>query len=231
MSAVRENGCMNSGRKSGVLLLSGVVWLLAGGIQAAQDEWQLVKETRAGYLYHRESKDSSIPWTMITARFAASPERVHAIVTDYDHFSEFIPNVSESRIVQDTGNEQWVYHHLHFSAPVADRSYVIVSTDRGSRPQDGHYRVEWVLSDRIFPGVDLSAGVQPLAFAGFWELQPGGDAGSTEARYAVHSDPGGLVPGWLVSIMTDRYAGQVVQAIRERLAGDNGLKNKVRALK
>jgi hypothetical protein len=73
---------MNSGRKFGVLLLCGVVWLLAGGIQAAQDEWQLVKETRAGYLYHRESRDSSIPWIMITARFAASPERVHAIVTD-----------------------------------------------------------------------------------------------------------------------------------------------------
>ena len=220
MSVERVNGCMNSAGKSGVLLLCGVVWLLAGDIQAGQGEWQLVKETRAGDLYHREMRDSSIPWTMITATFTASPERVHAIVTDYDHFSEFIPNVAESRVVQDTGNEQWVYHHLHFPAPVADRSYVIVSTDRGSRPQDGHYRVEWVLSDEIFPGVDLSAGVRPLAFAGFWELQPGRDAGSTEARYAVHSDPGGLVPGWLVSIMTDRYAVQVVQAIRERLAGE-----------
>ena len=220
MSAVRVNGCMNSGRKSAVLLLCGVAWLLAGGIQAAQDEWQLVKETRAGYLYHRESEHSSIPWTMITARFSASPERVHAIVTDYDHFSEFIPNVSESRIVQDKGSEQWVYHHLHFPGPIADRSYVIVSTDRGSRPDEGYYRVEWVLWDDAFPDIDLSAGVRPLAFTGFWEIQPGRDAGSTEARYAVHSDPGGLVPGWLVSTMTDRYAGQVVQAIRERLAGE-----------
>jgi hypothetical protein len=80
--------------------------------------------------------------------------------------------------------------------------------------------VEWVLSDEIFPGVDLSAGVRPQAFAGFWEIQPGRDADSTEARYAVHSDPGGLVPGWLVSTMTDRYAIQVVQAIRARLASE-----------
>jgi hypothetical protein len=211
---------MNSARKSVVLLLFGTVLSLASGIQGGQDEWQLVKKTRAGHLYHRESSDSSIPWTMIAARFSASPERVHAMVTDYNHFSEFIPNVAESRVVQDAGSEQWVYHHLNFPVPVADRSYIIVSTDRDSRPGDGHYRVEWVLSDEIFPGVDLSAGVRPQAFAGFWEIQPGRDADSTEARYAVHSDPGGLVPGWLVSTMTDRYAIQVVQAIRARLASE-----------
>ena len=211
---------MNSAGKFVIALCCGAVLLLAGTTRAGQDDWQLVRETPAGRLYHKASGDSSPPWTMIAARFAASPARVHAIVTDYDHFSVFIPNVAESRIVRDTGSEQWVYHRLHFPGPIADRRYVFVSTDRDSRPEQGYYRVEWVLSDAVFPDVDLSPGIRPLAFAGFWEIQTGSDAGSTQARYAVHSDPGGMVPRWLVSSMTDRYAGRVVQAIRERLASE-----------
>jgi len=219
MSTVRVNGFMISAGKSGSLLLCGIVLLLTGNIQAVEDEWQLVRQTRTGDIYHRKAGDSSIPWTMIAAGFAASPAHLHAIVTDYNHFSEFIPNVYESRVLRETGDVQWVYHHLQFHGPVADRRYVIVSTDRNSRPEEDYYRVEWVLSDEIFPGIDLSAGVRPLAFAGFWEIQPGRAAGSTEARYAVRSDPGGLVPGWLVATMTDRYVVRVVQAIRQRLAG------------
>jgi len=220
MSAARRNGCMNFAGKIIILLCCGAVLLLSGGAQAGEDEWQLGKETPAGSLYHKASGDSSPPWTMIAARFAASPAHVHAVVTDYDHFSAFIPNVYESRVVRDSGSEQWVYHHLRFPGPVADRRYIFVSTDRDSRPADGYYRVEWVLSDEIFPGIDLSPGIRPLAFAGFWEIQAGRDAGWTEARYAVYSDPGGMIPGWLVSAMTDRYAGQVVEAVRARLASE-----------
>jgi hypothetical protein len=168
MSSVRENGCMNSARESAVLLLSGVVLLLTAGIQADEGEWQLVRKTRTGDLYHRETGDSSVPWTMIAARFAAAPARIHAIVMDYNHFSEFIPNVSESRIIRDTGSEQWVYQHLSFPGPVADRRYVFVSTDRDSRPEDGYYRVEWVLSDKSFPALICP---QP---SGRWPLQDSG---------------------------------------------------------
>ena len=199
------------------LCCAGVL-LLAGGLQAGQDEWLPVRETPSGYLYHRASGDSSPPWTMITASFAAAPERIYAMVTDYDHFPVFVPYVAESRVVRESGDAQWVYHRLHFPGPIADRRYVFVS--RNSRPAADYYRVEWELSDEVFPDVDLSRGVRPQSFSGFWEIQAGRDAGSTQARYAVHSDPGGMVPGWLVSSMTDRYAGQVVQAIRQRLAGE-----------
>ena len=44
-----------------------------------------------------------------------------------------------------------------------------------------------------------------------------GNTRSTEAHYAVHSDPGGIVPGWLVTGMTERYIQQVVEAVRHRL--------------
>ena len=189
--------------------------------EAGHAPWQAVADTPQGQLYHREIAGSSLPEAMIVARFAAPPARVHALVTDYGHFAEFIPNVAESRVLLHTGARQWVFHHLHFAGPVADRAYVIESTDATSRPQENYYRIEWRLSDRDFPGIDVNAGIRPRAFSGFWDLRPIENGLATEARYAVHSDPGGLIPDWLVVKMTDRYIQQVITAVARRLGQMN----------
>jgi hypothetical protein len=180
--------------------------------------WTAQAATGAGRIYHREVQDSLVPLVMIATSFNSDPAAVHAIVTDYDRFAGFIPHVLESRVLRREGSHQWVFHHLHFPGPVADRVYVFRSTDSGSAAEPG-YRVEWQLSDRRFPGVDTSVGIRPQRFSGFWELRPAAQGTATEARYAVHSDPGGYIPAWLVVRMTDRYVQQVVEAVRERLRG------------
>jgi hypothetical protein len=127
-------------------------------IETAHAPWQAVADTPQGQIYHRDVAGSSLPETMIVTRLDAPPARVHALVTDYGHFAEFIPNVAESRVLLQAGGRQWVFHHLHFAGPVADRAYVIESTDAASRPQENYYRVEWELSDRDFPGSEGQTG-------------------------------------------------------------------------
>lgn len=203
----------------------------SGGLQAAiiastatetgDAPWQAVGNSLQGKIYHRAVTGSSLPEAMIVARFAAPPARVHATVTDYGHFAEFIPNVAESRVLLQTGGRQWVFHHLHFTGPVADRAYIIESTDAASRPQENYYRVDWTLSSRDFHGIEGTKGIRPRAFSGFWELRPLQGGLDTEARYAVRSDPGGLIPDWLVVKMTDRYIQQVITAVAQRLGQTN----------
>jgi hypothetical protein len=196
--------------------------LSAAALMAAEPDdcrrWQPVGESGAGSLYHRCREGGGLPEVMIRTRFNAPPVRVHALVTDYDRFAGFIPYVRLSRVLQRPADGSLlVFHHLDFPPPVADRVYVIRSRDTASRPADGYYRVEWELVDRIFPVLQDAAGIQPVAFSGFWELT-GADGGSTtDARYSVYSDPGGLVPDWLVVRMTAWYVEQVVTAIRRRL--------------
>lgn len=220
MSSMTPNGFLNAGKIAGKIMLLGSMLLPVVAGQTGMAEWGLVKSTRSGQIYHRGAGNLSFPWVMIVTTFDATPARVHAIVTDYNHFAEFVPNVAESRVVWNEGGEQWVYHHLHFPGPVADRVYLIKSSDKASRPVENYYHVTWNLAARTFPDLDLSAGIKPHVFTGYWEIRPGEHANSTEARYAVYSDPGGFIPGWLVGKMTDRYVQQVVEAIRERLARD-----------
>jgi hypothetical protein len=194
--------------------------LLQGGLVLDEDGWQQGETTAAGQIYHREVTGSPIPWVMIVASFKSTPERVHQLVTDYDHFPEFIPNVRQSRVLEREGNERWVYHHLVFPAPISDRAYVIKSTDSAGYPAQPYYRVDWQLDKRSFPGIDLTAGIRPEVFTGFWELRADAGSNTTVAYYAVHSEPGGFIPGWLVTTMTERYVQQVVDAVRSRL-GDS----------
>lgn len=203
-----------------LVVLSGL-WPVAEVTAADCRQWQPVRKSEAGGLFHRCRPGSGLPEVMIETRFMATPRRVYDVVTDYDRFVEFIPHVRTSRVLErQADGTRWVYHQLDLPAPVADRVYVIRSRDRVSHNPGGYYRVDWELAGRTFPVLQDAAGVQPVAFSGFWELVPADDGRSTDARYSLYSDPGGLVPDWLVARMTGRYMEQVVAAIRQRLAGD-----------
>ena len=188
--------------------------LTAAPLPADPAGWQPVGDTDSGRLYHRALEDSPVPAIMIATWFAAAPAQVQRLVTDYDRFAEFVPYVRESRVLARAARQQWVLHRLRFPGPLAERAYVFISSEGA---QGSAYRVEWRLSGRRFAGVDLDGAVQPRQFSGFWELRPEAGASGTLARYAVHSDPGGLLPAWLVTRLTERYLQQVVEALRARL--------------
>jgi len=179
--------------------------------------WQPVLKTPEGQVFHRCRRGSAIDDVMIMSLFRTSPERLYALVTDYEAFENFIPDVIESRVLEKSGTVQWVYHHLRFPGPVADRVYVMKSTGEVTGTPPDTWRVEWALSDRVFPQVDMTAGIRPNSLSGFWVIEAADEAGMTRAQYAVYGDPGGLVPAWLVMRMTDRYVQQVVAAVRRQL--------------
>ena len=200
--------------------LLAALWLCTGvGAIAAADcqPWRQIRDTAEGMVYHRCRPGSPVDEVMIETHFSATPERLYALVNNYAAFADFIPSVAESRVLEVAGAVQWVFHHLHFPGPVADRVYVIQSRGDISGTPPAAWRVEWALSERDFPQVDLPAGIRPDSLSGFWEIESADDAGMTKARYAVHTDPGGQLPAWLVMRMTDRYVQRVVAAIRGRL--------------
>jgi hypothetical protein len=217
MITLKSEGFTESIRISGMAILLCCT-LTAETVQAGDSQWVLRQATPSGQIFHRDSGEFPIAWVMIVTDFDAPPARVHTVVTDYNHFAEFIPFVAESRIILEEGDQQWVYHHLEFPGLIADRAYLFNSTSRASLPEENFFRVEWDLTDRVFAAADLSVGIRPKAFSGYWELSPGTQPGSTRAHYTVVSDPGGLIPNWLVVKNTDRYVRMAVEAVRERLA-------------
>lgn len=197
------------------LLLPAYFWF-ATAAGAAPDcrDWQALRDTSEGRLYHRCRPDSALDEIMIETHLPAAPERLYALVNDYGAFAGFIPDVAESRVLAREGAVQWLYHRLRLPPPLADRAYILEST-AGTEP--AAWRVAWQLSGREFPGVIPDGTVRPDRLSGFWEIAADGDPQRSKARYAVHVEPGGHLPGWLVRRMTERYVQRVVAAIRARL--------------
>ncbi|KFI22127.1 SRPBCC family protein [Nitrosococcus oceani] len=168
-------------------------------------------------LYRHEIDGSAIPALRAETLFQATPQQIYEIISDYDHFTAFVPQVEKSRILKQAGNTLWVYQRLSFPPPFAARQYVLQSSDQLSRPEKLYFRVNWTLDQEQSRELLGTKDSIPTAFAGFWELRPGQKDHTTATTYAVYLDPGGKLPAWLVDRGTRRLLPALITAIRKKL--------------
>ncbi|OGI49783.1 MAG: hypothetical protein A3E57_02340 [Candidatus Muproteobacteria bacterium RIFCSPHIGHO2_12_FULL_60_33] len=178
--------------------------------------WQPVSERDDLQLYNRAVPGAAVPAALAHVRIEVPPARLFAVITDYDHFAEFVPYVAYSRVLHREDGLRRVSQHLRFPGPVADRYYVIESRDSVTPSPRERWRVEWRLApDTNRPAPD-EAGINPAAFTGYWELTPVAGGAATDAIYSLHFDPGGALPAWLVRLAMNRYLPKVIDAVRAR---------------
>lgn len=179
-----------------------------------RDGWHFVSERHGTRVFNRSWAGSPIPEVLARVVIHVPPKRLYAVITDYDHFTEFLPYVTSSRILRREGEIRFVHQRLHLPAPLADRYYTIASTQ--VRLPENIFRVEWHIvpdSGVTTPGEE---GLIPSAFSGFWELTPNEDGTVTHAVYSIRFDPGGAVPSWLATLAMNRYVPKVVEAVRAK---------------
>jgi len=165
---------------------------------------------------HRTLPGSTVPELRVRTVIAAPTRRVHAVIADYNAFADFMPYVTRSRIVGAADGIFRVYQRLRLPWPLTERRYVIRAIHRHDGPRPGVYRVSWRLDARATARLAEQPGIPPRTFSGSWELRPTRDGRSTVAVYTVHMDPGGEVPKWLVSFVTDHFVPQIIAAVRGR---------------
>jgi ribosome-associated toxin RatA of RatAB toxin-antitoxin module len=183
--------------------------------------WQAVSERNGLRLYNRAVPGAAVPAALARVRIEVPPARLFAVITDYDRFAEFVPYVVHSRVVRRDAGRRLVSQHLRFPGPVADRHYVIESRDTVTPLPPERWRVEWRLApEKDFPALE-EKGITPAAFTGYWELTPAAGGAATDAIYALHFDPGGALPAWLVTFAMNRYLPRVIDAVRARAASLN----------
>jgi uncharacterized protein YndB with AHSA1/START domain len=195
-----------------------VAWLLCHlGVSVGSEAWHLASDSEGVRIYHPAASDPAVHGIRAEIVFDAAPEQVHRVITDYDHFAEFVPDVTQSSVIRCAGNVRWVHQRLEFPPPVAPREYVLQITDR-LQPAPGVYaRIDWTLDPSPEYGVQRTGAVAPRRFTGFWVLRPVEGGNATAAKYRVQFDAGGVLPQWLVTPMTDRYALSVIEAVGDRI--------------
>lgn len=162
---------------------------------AANGPGWVAKESDDGLaVYTRPLPGSRVREVKAVKVIAAPVARVWAAVTDYAHYSDFMPYTTESRIIA-RGAAGILFYGVVDAPLVSKRDYLIRVR---LHPDDhGTWWNEWRPEQAA--SVPPRDGLVRVAVnTGGWILTPV-DAAHTRATYYLLTDPGGSIPGWIAN--------------------------------
>jgi hypothetical protein len=144
----------------------------------------------------------------------APPERVFAVVTDFEHGAEFMPHLVFSRVLSRTATE--VVSWASASFPLVSRRDWIVRFHLEDLP-GGALRASW--SPETSPWLPPPGGAVRLRVnSGSWLIEPIDGGRRSRATYQVLADPGGWIPAFLARPAEEAALPDLFEAVRKRAA-------------
>ena len=145
-------------------------------------------------------------------KFDAPPERVLAVMLDYEHSTEWQKNLGESRVLDRSLNALDVYQRLKLPV-IADRDYTLHVT---WGEDDQGIWVRFALANERGPALQKGVVRVPL-HEGSWRLARSIDGRDTVAHYEVRMDLGGSVPSGMARHRAAANVPDFFEALRHRL--------------
>jgi hypothetical protein len=123
---------------------------------------------------------------------AAPPSRVQAVLLDYANHRRFVKDLAETRILRREDKALWVYQRLDLPV-IADRDFTLRVTWGG---EEGVLWTRFSCDNEQGPPPQKGV-VRVSVHDGRWQLAPTAGGQATHARYQVHLDLAGSLPGWM----------------------------------
>jgi hypothetical protein len=144
--------------------------------------------------------------------FAAPPEKVIRVLTDYQNHPRWNKHLKESRILQ-RGND-WLVVYERLGLPMLDDRDYTLKVRWGQR--DGRDWLEFRTDNAAGPAPRGGA-VRVSTHEGYWELEPINGGAGTHARYFFHLDLAGSLPGWMAKGHASKDVPHLFDQIRDQL--------------
>jgi hypothetical protein len=188
-----------------------------GPALSADTGWQQVDEKDGVTLYSRARLGSAVKEFKGTGMIDASPATVEKVLADVASYPSFMPYVTESRAVSQSGDDVITYQRLNVPF-VANRDYT-VRVEHGTIKGAGGetiYRDEWLTDNEAGPAARRGV-VRVKVNEGSWLLEPAGPGGSsTQATYQIYTDSGGALPAFLANRASQLIIPRLFDAIRKQ---------------
>lgn len=138
----------------------------------------------------------------------APPERVWRALTDYVHWSEFMPFLKRSGALPQPDGSVLGDHLMVLPSPLGERRYRVRFSQQVEPEAEGKvWRIQWA----YVPGSGNVAGHR-----GSWTLTALGP-GRTFAVCRLFTDPGGFTPRWAVDRGTSQMLPWVFHGLRQHV--------------
>ena len=199
--------------------------LVAGGFLVAPAafalDWEKVSDKDGVLVERRTVPGLRVSAIRVTARSPLEPGAVFETIWKQQEHLEFVPFLKQLRILSDTGDERVAYEQLALPF-VRDRDYTVRLRKRVD-PAVDRYEILIESANDAGPPPDRSY-VRVTNIRGKWTVEAGPDGKGSIVRYDLQSDPGGIIPAWLVDRTQRHAAADLVRAMIRRTQERNGAK-------
>ncbi|WP_421754284.1 START domain-containing protein [Croceimicrobium sp.] len=181
------------------------------GADTSGSKWELRKNEAGIKIYTRAVEGSALDEFKAHAEFAFPMEKIVAILEDADHFKDWMPNCSHSKLIKREGPKQYHYTITSAPFPLDDR--------------DCYYRFSYErTADQVKISMDGLPDYGPKkedmvripSVKGYWLFEKLGPQ-KTKITYQVLANPGGSIPGWLANAGSVDSPFNTLKNLRKRL--------------
>jgi ribosome-associated toxin RatA of RatAB toxin-antitoxin module len=175
-----------------IFLLLVTVLPSKGGAPVSVDEVEL----------HENKKVEGKEGILATLRIPASPAAVWRVLTDYNHLSEFIPDLLVSRVMGEKEGDILLYQQ----GKARLLFYVFRSSVTLRIQEEPYRRITFFKTSGDFD-----------YFEGYWLLEPLEEGKETALTYGLWAHPAFYVPHWLTEMMLKRDVPKRLFALKTRI--------------
>ncbi len=181
--------------------------------------WECTRPSRGCYMqkcceesfgvWTRDKSGSDVHEVKAIGEIDAPPGKVYDVITDFEHYAEFMPYLEDAKVIRRTQDEcvSWAI----MNAPMVSRRDWVVAVKLDPKNKAG---TTWTVSREGPPETDRA--VRLKVNEGSWKLEALDGGKRTRATYYLYTDPGGSLPTWIANKANTMALPDLFDAIRKR---------------
>jgi hypothetical protein len=189
-----------------------LVLMLKAGL--GQVDWKLRTEKDGIKVYTAQAPESKVKSIKVEAEFISSPAQLVALLMDVNTAAEWLYHVKSSALVKQVSpSELYYYSEVNLPWPAQNRDYVGHLTVT----QNPETKVVTICGPVVSGLVPEKKGIVRItASTGKWTITPIGND-QIKVEYALHTDPAGSLPSWLVNMFATEGPLKIFENIKLQL--------------
>jgi len=201
--------------------------LISGALPARPDDhatlsadtaWERIEDKGGVTLFSRARLGVPFKEFKGTGLIDASSATVEKVLQDVSSYPDFMPYVTECRVISQVGAESITYQRLTIPF-VSNRDYTVRVEHGTTKDPTGAitFRDTWETANEAGPP-ERHGTVRVKVNEGSWLLEPAGpDGASTQATYQIFTDSGGVIPAFLANHGSQVIIPRIFEALRKQV--------------